>query len=84
MTAILALLGPKVLAIGAAAVAALLALIGIRWQARREGAAQARQEQEKMDANAIREGVAERDRVRAAGPDAARDELHRKYDQPRH
>lgn len=83
MTAILALLGPKLLAIGGIALAALLALVGIRWQAKSQGRAEARQEQEKANAQAIVRGSEIRDSVRAAGADAARDSLHERFGRPR-
>lgn len=85
MTAILALFGPKLLTIGGIALAALLALVGIRWQAKSQGRAEARQEQEKANAEAIRDGAQVRDRVRDAGADAARDRLRSiATDRPRH
>lgn len=83
MTAILALFGPKLLTIGGIALAALLALVGIRWQAKSQGRAEARQEQETVDANAIREGVEIQRDVHAAGPAAAREYL-RDHFKPRH
>ena len=75
MTAILALFGPKLLTIGGIAIAAVLALVGIRWQAKSQGRAEARQAQEKANADAIVRGTQVRDQVRDAGVDAARDRL---------
>jgi hypothetical protein len=84
VTALLALLGPKLLTIGGIALAALLALVGIRWQAKSQGRAEARAEQEKANADAIVAGAQVRDRVRDAGVDAARERLRRSaIDRPR-
>jgi type II secretory pathway component PulJ len=79
MTAILALLGPKLLTIGGIALAALLALVGIRWQAKSQGRAEARQEQEKANAEAMVRGAEVQRDVRAAGPAAAREHLRDHY-----
>lgn len=78
MSLLAGLLWPKIVA-GVCVIAGILAF----WfKAKRDGRAEARAEQEQANAEAMVKGAAERDRVRAAGPDAARRELHEHYDRP--
>lgn len=64
--------------IGGAAVA-LVGLIGLYFGVKAKGRAEARQEQEQQNAQAIVRGSEIRDSVRADGADAGRDWLRERY-----